>query len=103
MDRVATAFQYGRIALNQGEPFLAINHFTEALEVFHSAVGSDYNRIFWANILFARAEAYLVCQQYHLVEMDIKQALNDCPQQLYDLVSFMTYIYFHSHTVLQGK
>jgi hypothetical protein len=73
---------------------LAINHFTKALEVFHSAVGSKYDRIFWSNILFARAEAYLVYQQYQLMEMDIKQALIDCPQQLDDLVSFITYIYF---------
>jgi hypothetical protein len=91
MDIVTTAFQWGHIARSQGDNYQAIHHFTKALEVFHSVVGPDCDRTFWAMILFDRAESFLLCQQYHMVETDIKRALSDCPQQLFDLVSFMTF------------
>ena len=88
MDRVATAFEYGQLAQSDGNLHQAIKHYTYALEVFHSAVGSGYDPAFWATILFARAESFLLCKQLHLVESDIKQALIACPQPIFDLVSF---------------
>ena len=96
MDIVTTAFQTGRIARSQGDIYQAIHHFTKALEVFHSVVGPDCDRTFWAMILFARAECYLIYQQYYMVESDITRALSDYPQQIFDLVSFMTYIQLYS-------
>ena len=87
---VTTAYQWGQIARNQGEIYQAIHHFTKALDVFYSAVGPNCDRTFWATILFARAESYLLCQQYNKAESDIKRALSDCPRQIFDLVSFMT-------------
>ena len=87
MDIVTKAFQHGQFARSQGDPFHAVSHFTRALEIFHSTVGSRYDRSFWARILFCRAEAYLLYGHYSLVEKDIKQALSDCPQQCLDLVS----------------
>ena len=93
MDRVVTAFQYGQFARSQGDLKQAIIQYTKALKDFHSAVhvASGYDPTFWATILYARAESYLLCQQYHLVESDIKQALIDCPQPVFDLVSFTTF------------
>ena len=87
MDTVVKAFQWGQVVRSQGDLSQAINHFTRALEIFHSTVGAQYDRSFWATILFARAEAYLLCEQYPLVEKDVKQALDDCWQQCHDLVS----------------
>mgnify|MGYP002804460191 FL=1 len=84
MDFVVKAFQCGQFARSQGVPNQAIYHFTKALEVFHSTVGSGYNPAFWTTILFARAESYLLCGLYHLVESDIKQALIACPQPVFD-------------------
>ena len=90
MDQVVMAFQWGQFVRREGDPFQAISHFTTALEIFHSAiVGSHFDRSFRATILFARAEAYLLCERYPLVEEDIKQALNDCSQPCHDLVSFI--------------
>ena len=89
MDSVVMAFQWGQFVRREGDPFQAISHFTRALEIFYSTVGSHFDRSFWARILLARAEAYLLCEQYPLVEKDVKQALNDCSQQCHDLVSFI--------------
>ena len=87
MDTVVNVFHWGQDVQNQGDLSQAISHYTKALEIFHSTVGAQYNRLFWAKILFARAEAYLLLGQYRLVEKDVKQALNDCSEQCHDLVS----------------
>ena len=92
MEKVTTAFHRGQIAHNQGCPDLAINHFTDALEVFRSVIGHNNDPIFWSKILFARAYAFLILRQYYFATDDIKQALNDCPQQLFYLVSFIIII-----------
>ena len=87
MDTVENVFYWGLDVQNQGDLPQAIYHFTNALEIFHSTVGAQYDRLFWARILFARAEVYLLLGQYCLVEKDVKQALNDCSEQCRDLVS----------------
>ena len=88
MDIVANIFSYGQFVLSQGDIHQAIKHFTKALDILHSTGGSHLNPLFWAEILFARAECFLVIKQYHMVESDIKRALTDCPQPVSDLVSF---------------
>jgi tetratricopeptide (TPR) repeat protein len=88
MDIVANIFNYGQFVLSQGDVHQAINYFTKALDIFHSTGGSRLNPSFWAEILFARAESFLLIKQYHMVGSDIKQALTDCPQPVSDLVSF---------------
>ena len=91
MDIVAKAFQYGQFARSQGVLDQAIYHYTNALEVFHSTVGSGYDPAFWATILFARAESYLLCGLYDSVESDIKNALIACPQPVFNYVSYKTF------------
>ena len=93
MDIVVEAFQRGQFARSRSDLNEAIIHYTNALEVFHSTVGSGFDPPFWATILYARAESYLLSKRYHLVVSDIKQALNACPFPIFDLVSFTTFFY----------
>lgn len=89
MELVIKLFQLGCDFRIKGQLDMAIAHHSRALDIFHSSVGIDYDRPFWAKILLSRAEAYLLCGHYHMVEVDIKQALQHCPQQCFDTVSFL--------------
>ena len=100
---IYAAFHLGQISRNEGRPDQSIFHFTRALDVFHSTVGSFRDPFFWSKLLFARAEAYLLCGKYSSMNCDIQRALTDCPNKLDDLVSFIQEHYCRVQIMLQIK